>query len=106
MFMSPGRTPIASASSGDSPTSASGSDPGSFQITASALGPGVCEILWVPFMSGISISHSSLPLWKLSPAGFQSQIFWGLIFLVPDPWAGDLSAGLRPLAPWGEALQL
>ena len=63
------------------------------------------ETLWVPFKSGVSISHSPLPLWKVSPAGFQSQIFWGLIFLVLDPWAGDLSVGLRPLAPWGEALQ-
>ena len=103
--MSPGSTPIASASSGDSPRSASGSDPGSFQTTASALGPGVCEILWVPFKSGVAISHSSLTLWKVSPAGFQSQTFWGLIFLVQDPWAGDLSVGLRPLAPWEEALQ-
>ena len=81
------------------------SDPDSFQITASALGPGMRETLWVPFKSGVSISHSLLPLWKVSPAGFQRQIFWGLIFLVLDPWAGDFSVGLRPLAPWGEALQ-
>ena len=30
--------------------------PGSFQITASALGPGACEILCAPFKSGVSIS--------------------------------------------------
>ena len=74
-------------------------------MTASALGPKVCEPLRAPFNRRVSVPHSPLTLRKVSPAGFQSQIFWGLIFLVLDPWAGDLSVGLRPLAPWGEALQ-
>ena len=66
------------ASPGGSPRSAGGSDPGSFQITASALSPGVCEILCVPFESGVSISHSPLPLLKVSPTDLQSQM-WGLL---------------------------
>lgn len=48
------------SSPGDSLGSAGRSDPGSFQITASALGPGACEILCTPFTSGLSISHSPL----------------------------------------------
>ena len=62
-------------SPGASPTSAGGSDPGSFQITASALGPGVCEILCSHFKSGVSLSHSLLALLKVSPIGLQSQTF-------------------------------
>ena len=59
-----------------SPISAGGSDPGTFQITASALGPRACEFLCVPFKSGTSISYSLLAL-KLSPTDLQSQTFWG-----------------------------
>ena len=64
------------------PRSACGSDPGSFQITASALGPGAGETLCVPCKSGVSVFHSLLALPKVSPAGLQSQTFWGLIYLV------------------------
>ena len=46
------------ASLGGSPRSANGSDPGSFQITASVLCLGALEILHVPFKSGISIPYS------------------------------------------------
>ena len=92
------------ASLGDSTGSAGGSDPTSFQITASALGLGVCEILCVPFKSGVSISHSLLALLKVSPTGLQSQTFWGLVFSVQDPRAGEPDVGLEPLAPWGEPL--
>ena len=48
------------ASSGDPPRSANESDLGSFQMTASALGPRGCEILCVPFQSGVSVSPNSL----------------------------------------------
>ena len=58
---------------GDCPTSACGSDPGSFQIIAFALGP--CESLCAPFKSGVSLSHIPLTLLKVSPAGLQSQTF-------------------------------
>ena len=36
-----------------------------------------------------SPSHSSLALLKVSPAGLQSQMFWGLVFPVQDPWLGS-----------------
>ena len=54
------------------------SDPGSFQITASALGPGACEILCAPFTSGVSISHSPLVVLKVGPTDPQSFLTpWG-----------------------------
>lgn len=34
---------------------------------------------------------------KGSPAGLQSQMFWGLIFLMQDPWAGKPEVGLKSL---------
>ena len=81
------------------------SDPGSYQITASALGSKACEILCAPFKSGISISYSLLALLNVSPTDLQSQMFWGLVFLVQDSWAGEPDMGLRPLTPLGEPLQ-
>ena len=51
----------------DSPRSTGRSEPGSFQMTASALDPRVCEIVCVPFENGVSISHSLLDLLKLKP---------------------------------------
>ena len=72
---------------------------GSFQITASALGPRACEIWCVPFKSGVSISHMPLALLKVIPAGFLSQMFWRLVLLVKEPQAGEqLDVELRPLA--------
>ena len=65
------------ASLGGSPRSAGGSDPGSFQITASVLGPRACKMLCAPFKSGVSISHSPLALLKASPSDLHSQMFWG-----------------------------
>jgi len=56
-------------------------DPGSFQITASALGLGGCEILFVLYKSEVSISHDPLGLLNVNPAGFPGQMFWVLIFL-------------------------
>ena len=94
------------ASPGDSPKSAGCSDPGSFQIIASALCPGVCEILCAPFKNRVSIFHSTLALSRVSPAGLQSQMFWGLIFLVQDPQTGEPNVGFRPFAPWRGPLQL
>ena len=60
---------------------ASESDLGFFQITASALGLRVCEILCAPFKSGIFVSYSPPTLFA-NPAGLQSQIFYRLIFSV------------------------
>ena len=53
-----GELQLPPASPGDSPGSAGGADPGSFQITASALDLRAREILCAPFKSGVSISHS------------------------------------------------
>ena len=53
-----------------------------------------------------SLSHSLLALPKGSPTGLQSQMSWGLIFPVQNPWAGKSNVGLGLLTPWGEPLQL
>ena len=37
---------------------------------------------------------------------FKAQTFWASIFQVQDPWAGEPSVRLRPLAPRGEPLKL
>ena len=77
------------ASFGGSPRSVSRSDPGSFHITAFALGPRVCKILCVPFKSEVSTSYSPLTLAKVSPASLQSQTFWGLSSQCRTPKAGE-----------------
>ena len=54
----------------------------------SAMGLRVCEILCVPFKSRVSISHHPLAPLKVSSTGFQSQMLWGLKFLLQNPmWA-------------------
>ena len=58
----------------------------------------------MPFKSEVFISPSPLGLPKVSPAGPESQMLWGLIFLVQDSWARELNVG--PLTPLGETLQL
>ena len=99
-----GESQLLSASAGGSPRSASESDQGSFQITASALGIRVCEILYEPFKS--SISFSPPVLLYTSPTGFQRQTVWGFIFLMQDLQARKPDVGLRLFTPWGEPLQL
>ena len=95
----PGELKLPPSSPEESPRSTSRSGPGSFQITASDLGHGTCEILCVPFRCGVSISHSPLGLLKVSPADLQRQMFWGLIFSMLDSWDGKPNVGLRPLTP-------
>ena len=53
-------------------------------MTASALGLTACEALCEPFKIVASISCSCLGLSKVSLAGFQSQILWGLTFPEQD----------------------
>ena len=66
----------------------------------------VCmRFLYVPFKSEVSISPSPVGLLPLSSAGLQSQLFWGLVFLVPEPQAGEADMGLRILTPIREPLQ-
>ena len=73
---------------GDSPRPAGRCSPGSYQITAFALGPSAHEILCVLLKSEVCISPS----------------FLGLVFLMPDPWAGEPDVGLRTVSPVGEPL--
>ena len=80
-----------------SPRLAGRSDLYFFQMTVFPLSPGTCEILYVPFKNEISISLSSLGLWKLSTTGLQSQVLWGLLFPVQDPWVREHNVRLRPL---------
>ena len=70
------------------------------------LGPEACEMSCVPLESEASISQSPLELLKASPTGLQSQMFWGLIFLLQNLQTGQTDVGLRPLTRWGESLQL
>ena len=81
------------------------SDPGFYQITAFALGPGEYQILCAPFKSDDSISSSPRGLLKLSPNGLQTQILWGFIFPVQEAHAGEANMGLRTLTPVGKPLQ-
>ena len=81
-----------------------GHDPGFYQVITSALGPRACEILYALFVK--SFPPRPLKLLKVSPAGLQSQMLWGLLFLLQDPKAGETNVGLKPLTPLGESLQL
>ena len=76
---------------------AGGADPGSFPITAFALGSGSREILCVPFKSETSISHSLLGLRKVGPTGLQNQMFWGLSSHFRTPGLRTTMWGLDPL---------
>ena len=68
---------------GGSPRSAS--DIYFFQIIASVLDLGVCEVFLAPFKSRVSVSYNPLAFLNESPTGFQSQTFWWLIFSMQDP---------------------
>lgn len=66
-------------------------------MTASALSFGGCEILWVPFKSEGSIFHIPLGFLKESHIGLQSQMTWGLLFLMQEPWAEEPNVQLQLL---------
>ena len=87
-----GELQLPSASLGDFTKISKWSDPSSFQITISALGPKVCKILCNPFKSGIAISHSPLGFLKVSPTSLQKQIFLRLSI----PKLGSLMWGSDP----------
>lgn len=57
---------------GDSLRSARGSDLGSFQVTASAPGPGVLRFC-VPVLRTVSLSYNPLALLKISPLAFKAR---------------------------------
>lgn len=90
----------------ETPKSADMFGPEFYQITAFTLGPGACEVfVCMPLKSKVSISPSPVELLKLSPTGPQGQKLWGLILLLPYPWAGESDVGLRTLIPMGGPLQ-
>ena len=93
------------ASTGGSPRRGSSSDLGSFQTTISSLVPRGSGIFYMPFKRGVSTSHSPLGLLKVSPAGLQSQSFWGVHLSSTGPSVGKPAVGLRPMSPWEETLQ-
>ena len=68
----------------------SGSDPGSFQITAFALGLRSCEILCVPFESGSLLFPTTLWLsWKQAPLAFKTRCSGGLSYQCRSPGLGS-----------------
>ena len=91
-------------SSGDPSRPAGRFGPGSYEITAFALGPGMREILCVPFESEVSIPPNPVKLLQSSPTGLQNQVLWGLLFPILDPWAGRPAVGFRTLTPVREPL--
>lgn len=86
MFLPPGSLspgPPFPHSPRDPPEPAGRSGPVFYQITAFALGPGMCEILCTPFKGEVSISLSLDALLCSSPVGLQNQV----LFMVLEPWA-------------------
>lgn len=57
----------------------------------------VCEILHMRFKNWDYFSYIPPALLKMSPTSFQSQMSWGLVFLVLDPWAREPNVGLGNL---------
>lgn len=87
--MSPGVSLSLPVSPECSLRSASGSHPGSVQITMSFMGLRMC-VLHTTFENRLSVSYSPLSLLYPSPASLQNQMFWGIIFLAgPLDWEGQ-----------------
>lgn len=79
---------------GGSPRSACRSDPGSFQIISSFLGPQSCVTFCVSFKRGI-FRVLWLP-WKEAPLDF-IKVFWRFIFLMQNPRLESSVYWLDPL---------
>ena len=91
---------------GDSPRSAGGSDPGSFQITASALAPWACEILCASFKKRDScfLQPSECP--ECKPHWSSKSSILGIHLPGAGPLGnGEPSVVLGPLTPWRKPLQ-
>ena len=56
------------------------------------------------FKRHFSVHHSPASLVSISPIGFQSQMFWGLIYQVPVFKVGVPDVGYDPFTPQGLAL--
>ena len=72
--------------------------PVSYEGTVFGLGPGIHKSLCVSSKSGVSVSLSPVEFLWSRPAGFQSQMLWGLLFPVQTPRLGSLT--------WGSELSL
>lgn len=60
----------------------------------------------MPFENGDLVFCSPPALLNINPIDFNSQKFWKLVSLVPDPWAGELNVGIGLLTPQGGPLWL
>lgn len=83
----------------------SGSDPDSFQTTASVLGLRMSEILGVPFKSSL-IFLQPYSTFIHKPHLPSNPDILGAHIPSAGPQAGEMGVGLVPLTPWGELLQL
>ena len=68
------------------------------------LGLGVHKTLYTASKSGVSVVPSPVELPGSNTTGFQSQVLWGLLLLLPDPQAEELHLGHRTLIPVGKPL--
>lgn len=101
---SPGVSQLLLSLQGDSPRSTSGSDPGTFQTTVSALKLEAYEILCMPCKNGISFTYGPSALLKISPTWFSKPIVLGahLPSARPLGWGHNVHLGCQ--TPWAEPL--
>lgn len=71
-----------------------------------ALVSGLSESVHEPFKSGFSFPYSSIVFLGIFNVGFQSQVFWDLVFIVLDLMVGVPNVELESLAPLGKASYL
>ena len=60
--------------------------------------------LCMPSKRGVSVSPSAVEFLCSNTTGLQSQILWGLLLLLLDPWAGQSNVGLGKFTSVGELL--
>ena len=69
-----------------------------------SLGPGGFETPCASSKSIVSVSSSSAQFMQSLPTVLQSQILWGLLFLLPGPQAMKINMGFRTFTPMEELL--
>ena len=74
------------------------SDPGSYEVTAFALGPDAHKTIYAPSRSGI-YSPSPMELLCSSTTDLQTQMCWWLLLLMLDLQAAEPDMVLRTLTP-------
>ena len=68
------------------------------------IGLGVHKTLYTASKSGVSVAPSPVELPGSNTTGFQSQVLWGFLLLLPDPQAGEPDMGLRTFTMVGKLL--